>query len=68
MEQKVIPQSIRGLGNVCDNFSESDFIKINADTTLQDNVVIDEISLKCFRVQMKGEELNLTVSGASSLR
>lgn len=68
MEQKVIPQSIRGLGNVCDNFSENDFIKINADTTLQDNVVIDEISLKCFRVQMKGEELNLTVSGASSLR
>lgn len=41
MEQKVIPQNIRGLGNVCDNFNENDFIKINADTTLQPNVNVN---------------------------
>lgn len=68
MEQKVTPQNIRGLGNVCDNFSENDFIKINADTTLQPNVNVNNTSLRCFRVQMKGTDLTIITSGNNSLR
>lgn len=68
MEQKVTPQSVRGLGNVCDNFSESDFTKINADTILQPNVNVNNINLRCFRVQMKGTDLTISTSGSTSLR
>lgn len=68
MEQKVTPQNIRGLGNVCDNFSENDFIKINADTTLQPNVNVNNTSLRCFRVQMKGRDLTIITSGSNSLK
>ena len=68
MEQKVTPQNIRGLGNVCDNFSENDFIKINADTTLQPNVNVNNTNLRCFRVQMKGTDLTISTSGSNSLR
>ncbi len=67
MEQKVTPQNIRGLGNICDNFSEDDFTKINADTILQENVDVNNVSLRCFRVQMKGTPITISVSGSTSL-